>query len=191
MLLSARINTLEFASDHWQRKILMDTTVYVLRHAQPAAGDMPNRSRPLTDLGRAQAEALVAYLNTLQLAAVYTSPFVRAVQTVQPFCQASGISAIEREDLRESGADELLPQVRQRMVEAVQSIVDAHPDSRVLVCTHGGNIWGLISHFDSSFDYDNYRQIRSPDLKRFLYTPRGNKLDEEFSFDLEFNDGKA
>jgi len=161
----------------------METTVYVLRHAQPSAGDMPNRDRPLTDFGHAQAEALVPYLSTLQFTAVYTSPFVRAVQTIRPFCQASGISAIEREDLRESGADELLPQVRERMVGAVQSIVDAHPGDRVLVCTHGGNIWGLISHFDSSFDYDDYRQIRSPDLKRFLYTVRDSRWDEEFTFD--------
>lgn len=162
----------------------METIVYVLRHAQPSAGDMPNRSRPLTDLGHAQAEALVPYLDTLQLTAVYTSPFVRAVQTIRPFCHASGMPAVEREDLRESGADELLPQVRERMVCAVQSIVDAHPGDRLLVCTHGGNIWGLISHFDSSFDYDDYRQIRSPDLKRFLYTPRGSRLDGEFRFDL-------
>jgi 2,3-bisphosphoglycerate-dependent phosphoglycerate mutase len=162
----------------------METTVYVLRHAQPASGDMPNRSRPLTDLGRAQAEGLVSYLTALQLSAVYTSPFVRAVQTIQPFCQASGISASEREDLRESGADELLPQVRERMVGAVQSIIDAHSGDQVLVCTHGGNLWGLISHFDSAFDYEDYRQIRSPDLKRFLYTTRDSRLDGEFSFDL-------
>jgi len=159
-----------------------ENIIYVLRHALPADGEMPNRTRPLSDIGRKQAEELVPYLNTLGLAAVYTSPFRRAVQTVQPFCEASGLSAVEREDLRESAEDEPLPQVRSRMVRAIQSITDAHPGDHVLVCTHGGTLWGLISHFDSRFGYEDYRQIRCPDMKRFVYTGYNGRLDEKFSF---------
>ena len=34
----------------------VENIVYVLRHALPANGEMPNRTRPLSDVGREQAE---------------------------------------------------------------------------------------------------------------------------------------
>ena len=109
------------------------TVVYVLRHAQPADGQMPNRARPLSELGRRQAETLVPYLTDLGIGVVYSSPFRRALQTVEPFCMARGISIVEREGLRESAAEERFPQVRRRMVEAVHSVVDDRFGETILI----------------------------------------------------------
>lgn len=45
---------------------MKDTVVYVLRHARPADGEMPNRSRPLSHIGVQQAKAPVPYLSDLR-----------------------------------------------------------------------------------------------------------------------------
>ena len=126
------------------------TEVYVLRHATPAKS-MPNRTRPLTDLGQRQAEALAPYLSELGITVVYTSPFTRAINTVKPFCNANGIEAIEREDLRESNQDEEFPAVRTRMMNALSAIAESHRGERILVCTHGGCTWSVISYFEENF----------------------------------------
>jgi len=61
-----------------------------VRHAK--AGDREvwsgdDRQRPLTKKGMQQAEKLVALLAPLPVSAVYSSPFVRCVQTVEPLAR--------------------------------------------------------------------------------------------------------
>ena len=166
---------------------MSSTIIYVLRHCHPADGEFPNRVRPLSDPGRHQAQALVPYLEALHLDAVYSSPFARALASVSPFCEAAGVSPILREDLGESTSEELLPQVRERMVAATESIAPQHPGQTLLLCTHGGCMWGLISHFDESFGYEQYRRIGTPDMRRLICSTapaESAELDGSFSFDL-------
>jgi 2,3-bisphosphoglycerate-dependent phosphoglycerate mutase len=156
------------------------TELFVIRHATPEDGDFPNRERPLGELGRRQADGLAEWLAGKGIDAVYTSPFRRAMETVEPFCRTADLQAQVLENLRESTKYELLPEVRTRMVETVQHIVDANPGERVVVCTHGGTLWGLISHLDPEFGYDQYRQLGTPDVKRFVLDGDSARYDPEF-----------
>src|ERR1700676_1033768 len=66
-------------------------TFYVVRHAK--AGSRSNwpeddRFRPLGNKGSKQAEALVSILEPFPITAVYSSPFLRCVQTVAPLALA-------------------------------------------------------------------------------------------------------
>lgn len=61
-----------------------------MRHAK--AGDREvwsgdDRRRPLTKKGMQQAEKLVSLLAPLPVSAVYSSPFLRCVQTVEPLAR--------------------------------------------------------------------------------------------------------
>jgi Histidine phosphatase superfamily (branch 1) len=63
----------------------------VVRHAK--AGDRDawtgdDRRRPLTKKGLEQASKLVALLAPLPISAIYSSPFLRCVQTVEPLARA-------------------------------------------------------------------------------------------------------
>lgn len=64
-------------------------TVYVLRHEHRDPLD-PRFYSPLTPDGRRGADELVTALVPLRIDAVYTSPFLRAVQTAHPFCATHG-----------------------------------------------------------------------------------------------------
>lgn len=160
------------------------TEIYALRHATPAKSDLPNRERKLSDLGQEQATALVPYLSSLGITVVHTSPFKRAVESVTPFCKAKGLTPIEREDLGESGDDEEFPAVRARLMQALSSIAESHVGERVLVCTHGGCLWGAIANFDEDFGYEDYRKIRTPDMRRFVFGDGEPRLDADFEFNL-------
>ncbi|EGX59311.1 phosphoglycerate mutase [Streptomyces zinciresistens K42] len=56
---------------------------------------------PLTDTGRAQAEALGRWVRARPVDAVWTSPLSRAVATAAPACRALGLTARREPGLRE------------------------------------------------------------------------------------------
>ena len=162
---------------------MIETKVYLLRHAHPLARDAPNRDRPLSEQGRLQANALVPYLRGLGCAAVYTSPFARAVATIRPYCTAEAVPLHMQEDLAESKADETVMQVRNRMVLVVSGVAKSHPGQAVLICTHGGNMWGLLTAVDSSFDFEQYQKLGTPDMRLLHWHGVTGTLDYQFHFD--------
>ncbi len=82
------------------------TTVYLARHGESdwnAANRFQGHSdRPLTELGRRQAEALAAELAAIAtLSAIYSSPLRRALDTAAIVGARTGLEPVPREELRE------------------------------------------------------------------------------------------
>jgi 2,3-bisphosphoglycerate-dependent phosphoglycerate mutase len=78
--------------------------ILLVRHAQPVApGDprYPENDRPLSPLGRRQAEQLRDELAGEEPAAIYSSPYPRALHTVEPLARLSGLDVTIVDDLRE------------------------------------------------------------------------------------------
>ncbi|MBC7273166.1 MAG: histidine phosphatase family protein, partial [Streptomyces sp.] len=83
----------------------MSTTLLLARHGQ-SVWHAENRYAgvsdiPLTETGRAQAEALGRWVEARPVAAVWTSPLARAVETAEPVCRALGLAAHRDAGLRE------------------------------------------------------------------------------------------
>jgi broad specificity phosphatase PhoE len=82
------------------------TTVYLARHGESdwnAANRFQGHSdRPLTDLGRRQAEALADELaEVAALSAIYSSPLRRALETAAVVGARTGLEPVAQDDLRE------------------------------------------------------------------------------------------
>ncbi|MGH6958734.1 MAG: histidine phosphatase family protein, partial [Caulobacteraceae bacterium] len=78
------------------------TTLILVRHAQSAPDPaLPERDWPLSGAGAAQARALAPVLAELGVEALVSSPYRRAVATLQPFADAAGLPIVTDEDLRE------------------------------------------------------------------------------------------
>lgn len=104
--------------------------VLLVRHAVAEdarrwAGD--DDDRPLTDRGRAQAEALVGQLRPLAPTDVASSPSLRCVDTVAPLAAAAGVAWRCAEALAEGNGG--------AAADLVRSLLRA-PGTAVL-CTHG------------------------------------------------------
>lgn len=81
------------------------TTLLLARHGQ-TVWHAENRYAgisdvPLTDTGRAQAEALGRWAAAHPVDAIWTSPLSRAVATADPACRALGLTPHREPDLRE------------------------------------------------------------------------------------------
>ena len=64
-------------------------TIYLIRHAE-SIGQHPDGS--LTELGKKEAQDMVARLRDL-------SPYVRAVETIRPYCDSAGLDIQTDPDL--------------------------------------------------------------------------------------------
>jgi 8-oxo-dGTP diphosphatase len=102
----------------------------LVRHA--SAGDRAtwradDRERPLDARGITQAETLVELLAEYDVDAIYTSPYRRCAQTVEPLAAARSLTAEYRDELGEE-------EQHVRGAAFVRSLVDHN----VVVCGHGG-----------------------------------------------------
>ncbi|HEX2047206.1 MAG TPA: phosphoglycerate mutase family protein [Acidimicrobiales bacterium] len=102
----------------------------LVRHAE--AGDRHrwdgrDEDRPLSEEGRAQAEALTDVLAGYEIARILSSPYLRCTQTVEPLAAARGLPAEPSDDLAEGAGRVALMRVR--------SLLEAQGDT--VLCTHG------------------------------------------------------
>lgn len=137
----------------------------LIRHAEPDTEHGPRPDPPLSAVGRAEASALATWLAGAPLAAVYTSPLLRARETAAclspvavPLARLAEIggageyvaadvlrrtsdpryAALVSGDLAVFGMD--VATFRAAVVETVDGIVDRHPGETVAVVSHAGVI---------------------------------------------------
>jgi 2,3-bisphosphoglycerate-dependent phosphoglycerate mutase len=78
--------------------------VLLVRHAEPipiGAPDIADNDRPLTDEGRAAAAELAEELDGWEITAIYSSPYRRALETVEVLARRRRLEVQVLEDLRE------------------------------------------------------------------------------------------
>jgi 8-oxo-dGTP diphosphatase len=111
-------------------------TFYVVRHAKAGSrghwsGD--DRQRPLSKKGLKQAEALVTAFEPFPITAIFSSPFLRCVQTVEPLARARKLPLKQSPALAEG----------QGLAGAMQFMGDPKLDE-VVLSTHGDIVWELV-----------------------------------------------
>jgi 2,3-bisphosphoglycerate-dependent phosphoglycerate mutase len=189
----------------------MASTIYLLRHAavSPSPAYAPDFDWPLNDRGRQQAEQLVAALTALGIAAAYTSPQRRALETVRPFAAAARLQLDPVEELRESRCNrawvddfeamaarywddfdyrmdgcESHAEAQARFVGAICELAVRHA-GEAIVCSSGGQVIALALHrADPSVGYRDWARIRKPDLLRLDWAEGELTWDREFVLDL-------
>lgn len=111
-------------------------TFYVVRHAK--AGDREawsgdDRLRPLTKKGQKQAAELVDVFTRLAIADIFSSAYVRCVQTVEPLARARRMAIKNSPSLEEGhGLEGLTEFLGDRSLDAV------------VLSTHGDIVWELV-----------------------------------------------
>lgn len=109
----------------------MPRTIYLIRHAK--AGDRGSHGpddlqRPLTKKGRRQALALADLFQESAIMAVYSSPALRCIQTVEALAESFGLEV----------------QVEAGLVEGSR-IKLPDSDGDIVLCAHGDNIPDFVT----------------------------------------------
>lgn len=111
-------------------------TFYVVRHAKAGSrshwtGD--DRKRPLSQKGLQQAERIASELGSLRIAFIYSSPYLRCVQTVEPLARRLHVDVTETTELAEG-----------RGLRGLYRFFDDPALDRVVLCTHADLVWELV-----------------------------------------------
>ena len=187
----------------------METTIYLMRHAQtlPSPAQENDRWR-LSAKGIEQASAMVPFLKEIGVQGVYTSPLERAEQTLGIFQAATGLpmqthdGLIEHEiaktylppaefqqetrnywdDADYAHADcESARECTDRMLNALSEIAAENEGETVLACSHLQPIALVLRHFDDKFTFEDWSNIRMPEIFKLIYTGNQGTWDRTFT----------
>ncbi|MGN7356234.1 histidine phosphatase family protein [Paenibacillus sp. SAF-054] len=176
----------------------MQTILYLVRHADSAYTPGRERERGLSDQGFEDVHRVQELLRNEEMDAFYSSPYRRAVQTVNEAALAAGKQLVLVEDLRERSLaeehfcvkgehfqdmkkrlydnfDDAYPggessaEAQRRGVQAILGILDRHAGHQVVVGTHGDIMTLILNHFDRSYGYDFWRSTSMPDIYKLEF----------------------
>lgn len=175
------------------------TTVYFVRHAQPNYDNHDDLTRELTPQGLQDRLKVVEALKDIPVHAVLSSPYKRAVDTVQPLADRLGLPVETDADFRErkvgegwlenfttfaksQWADfdfalehgESLRQVQRRNMAALERALAAYPGKIMVIGSHGTALSTLVEYYAPGFGYEGFDRIRNimPWVVRFTFEGR-------------------
>lgn len=164
----------------------MSCEIYFVRHAQPDTSGGYNPEFPLTAQGRQDSEIVTSVLCGKGITAIYSSSYLRAVQTVSGFAKKSGLSICKEYDLRERGAGkwqevsetyldfvlrqisetalkapdgENMQEVQKRCMKVLERIIKAHDGESIAVGIHGMALASILMYYHPEFSQNDFSQI--------------------------------
>ncbi|WP_261381303.1 histidine phosphatase family protein [Paenibacillus cremeus] len=169
----------------------MVKTIYLVRHCK-AEGQEPDAL--LTVEGRRQAEELAEFLkHTAAVEVVVSSPFVRAVETIRPFCEQRACklqvdARLEERVLSTESMPDWMDRLKRtyddlhlafpggessyeamrRGIEVLQELL-ARPESECLVVTHGALLTLLLKHYDPRVGFAEWKGLTNPNVFQLIF----------------------
>lgn len=168
----------------------MQKKLYVIRHCE--AEGQPRESQ-LTEKGMKQAEYLSNFFSKMKLDRIISSPFLRAIQSIEPLSKKTNIKIeiderlserilsttnlpdwyeklketfIEMELKFEGG--ESSREAMNRIVNVVEEVFKSESENTVIV-SHGNIISLLLIHYNSDFDFESWKNLSNPDIFQINY----------------------
>lgn len=169
-------------------------TFYIIRHAKAEGQPF---SAKLTDRGRKQAQMLIAFFKDKEINRIYSSPFVRALETIKPLAESRNLDIIEdkrlgervlssvnyedwQDKLKESFSDfelvfeggESHSSGMERAASILKDLIASEEDHIVLV-SHGNLSILLLRYFDEKVGFDHLMKMSNPDVFEIKGTHEG------------------
>lgn len=159
----------------------MKKAVYLIRHCK-ATGQAPDAE--LTEEGMEQARELIAFFKGIDVSHVFSSPFTRAIQSIEPLAASRALpiliddrlaervlstedmpdwmekleQSFDNPDLKFEGGES----AREAAERGVAALAEA-PDKSVLV-THGNMMGLLLKKFEEAYGFEDWKALSNPDV---------------------------
>ncbi|MEC5236525.1 histidine phosphatase family protein [Bacillus mycoides] len=169
------------------------TTIYFVRHAH-STYTKEERERPLSDKGHIDADNVIHLLKEEHIDVVISSPYKRAIQTVQGIANTYNLSIQLEEDLRErllskepvTDFNDAIQKVwedwtfayeggesndvaQRRAVLCMQSILKKYKGKNIVIGTHGNIMVLLMNYFDSKYGFQFWKTLHMPDVYKLTF----------------------
>ena len=162
------------------------TTVYFVRHAESDKKVSNGAIRPLTEKGMKDRILVTKYLENKNIDCVLSSPFKRAIDTIEDFAEQNSLQILTINDFRERKSDsdwerdndfypfiqrqwadfnytlsdgEHLNDVQHRNINALNSVLSEYEGKSIVIGTHGTALSTIINYYDKSYGFDNFMEM--------------------------------
>ncbi len=172
----------------------MATTIYLIRHAQSNPSiSLEESAWPLSERGKEQAKTLPELLGPLGIEQLFSSRYLRCLETVRPYSKASDLNISLREGLQErnisNGIDRNFYEIwrrswedfsyakpgcessmdaQTRFVATVHGILAEPVKKTIGICTHGNVIGLFLNAIDRRFGIVETEALRTPDVVKVV-----------------------
>jgi len=169
------------------------TNLFFVRHAH-STFTSDELKRPLSEKGAVDATKVSQILRSQNIDVIISSPYLRAVQTVQGLAHQFGCSIELMEGFKErkltdqpaenfelaitkvwedetfswkGGESNLVAQ--QRGVEATLQVIERYRGKNIVIGTHGNIMVLILNYFDSKYNFDYWKKLDMPDIYKLSF----------------------
>jgi len=159
--------------------------IYLIRHCK-ATGQEPEA--PLTQEGAEDAASIANYFKVKDIDVIYSSPYLRAIETIKPYSLMVNKEIIIDERLKERvlstenlndwmqkleatykdldlkfEGGESSNEAMLRALTIIQEVQD-RPETNFILVTHGALLSLIIKCFDESYGFEEWKKLKNPDV---------------------------
>lgn len=156
-----------------------------------------DRTRELSKEGKKLIEVVNEATKNIHIDCIYSSPYIRAIDTIKDVASARNLEIQTDEDLRERKVSdhfiddfesfalkqwndfdfklpygESLNDVKKRGINAINKIINRHKNDTIVIGTHGTFLAVYLSSLDPSIDFNFWEQIKSPDVIKVTFSDK-------------------
>jgi 2,3-bisphosphoglycerate-dependent phosphoglycerate mutase len=171
----------------------MKTFIYMVRHGESPKMEGNERTRGLTLKGESDAQIVARLLKDEDIDTFISSPYRRAILTIEGLAQSLGKEMMVIEELKEVvfiGDNKIMPDkevyplvkkmfsdpdfslpggesftnCQNRVVTILKNIINEYKGQRVAIGTHGAVMTMMMGYFDPKFDLDFLLNTSKPDI---------------------------
>jgi 2,3-bisphosphoglycerate-dependent phosphoglycerate mutase len=176
----------------------METTIYMVRHAESPFAFGQERSRGLSEKGLEDAKRVAELLDGVDVGYIASSAYTRAIQTVQYVADRKKLHIIKYEDLRERSIkgldykapwDELLQaieksfididfsleggestrQAQSRAIPVIEKLLEEHRGKNIVLGTHGNIMTIIMNYYDKKYGFEFWNSTSKPDIYKMTF----------------------
>lgn len=169
------------------------TNIYLVRHAHSTYSS-DERTRPLSEKGKKDAQLMTQVMKSESIDVVLSSPYKRAVQTVEGIAKYFQLHIETVEDFKErrladfpledfheavlkvwqdetyahNGGESNIV-AKARGINALNDILVKYKNKNIVVGTHGNIMALIMNQFSKSFDYTFWSNLDMPDIYKLSF----------------------
>jgi 2,3-bisphosphoglycerate-dependent phosphoglycerate mutase len=174
----------------------MKTIIYMTRHAESPYNEGNERTRGLTPKGREDVNKVTEILMDEGIDVIISSPYARAILSVDDLAQRLNLEIRTFEDLRErhfaadeievtelmsvinenfNGSDYALPggesnsDCQNRSINVLKGILKEYEGKKIAIGTHSVVMTLMMNYYDSNYGSDFLNQLTKPDIYRMQF----------------------
>jgi len=181
----------------------MKTTIYMVRHGESPYNEGNERTRGLTPKGKIDIKKVTKLLKGEGIDMIISSPYTRAILSVEGLSEHLNLDIKVFEDLRERHFasyiveyEELMSSIREsfndpdytlpggesnadcqkRAISVLKPILKEHRGKKIAIGTHGLVMTMMMNHFDPAIGMEFLNQLKKPDIYKMQF--EGLELEE-------------